>query len=186
MKAKWTFILSTLSLALGAQLISLRAEAQVGSSPGLGDILRHTSGNVRHMKQYDAERTCRELGTRLPTARELAVYSQSLGARKIRETTHPDVATTDSTVRAEIAQMDRDGYYPIYVANPSGQRAVDFYFNDSGYRRPAGDLGYYWFWSSSVHPDFSNNAYLLSGFGGGFQYYNRSDYDGVAEVRCVR
>ena len=225
MQQKWILSLSVLSMAVGAQLFSLRAEAQVvcgtlaecrtlesqtqatvsqaqatlariqarirelegSASPGrLGDILRDTAGNVRHMSQFDAERTCRELGARLPTARELAVYSQSLGARGIRETTHPGVVTTDSTVSAEIEQMDRDGYYPISVANSSGRRAVDFYFNNSGYQRPAGDLGNYWFWSSSVHPDYSNSAYLLNGFHGYVDYYSRSYASAYGAVRCVR
>jgi hypothetical protein len=138
------------------------------------------------MNQYDAERTCREQGTRLPTARELAVYSQSLGARGIRETAHPGVVTSDTTVRAEIEQMDRDGYPPIYVANSSGQRAVDFYFNYSGYQRPAGDLGNLWFWSSSVPPDASAYAYLLSGLSGDVAYYYRSYAGDLSAVRCVR
>jgi hypothetical protein len=138
------------------------------------------------MNQYDAERTCREQGTRLPTARELAVYSQSLGARGIRETAHPGVVTSDTTVRAEIEQMDRDGYYPIYVANSSGQIAVDFYFNYSGYQRPAGDLGNLWFWSSSVHPVVSDSAYSLDGDGGYIAYVSRSDGTYNSAVRCVR
>ena len=222
MKQKWILSLSVLSLAVGAQLLSLRAEAQVvcgtlaecrtmesqtqatqtqatlgriqarirelegSTGSGLGDILRDANGLVRHMNQYDAERTCREQGTRLPTARELAVYSQSLGARGIRETAHPGVVMSDTTVRAEIEQMDRDGYYPIYVANSSGQRAVDFYFNYSGYQRPAGDLGNLWFWSSSVHPVYSNDAYNLNGHNGHL-YYGYRSYVGVdSAVRCVR
>ena len=217
MKQKWILSLSVLSLAVGAQLLSLRAEAQVvcgtlaecrtmesqtqatlgriqarirelegSTGSGLGDILRDAKGRVRHMNQYDAERTCREQGTRLPTARELAVYSQSLGARGIRETAHPGVVTSDTTVRAEIEQMDRDGYYPIYVANSSGQRAVDFYFNYSGYQRPAGDLGNLWFWSSSVHPVYSYGAYFVSGSVGGVGNVNRSSGDDGSAVRCVR
>ena len=217
MKQKWILSLSVLSLAVGAQLLSLRAEAQVvcrtlaecrtmesqtqatlgrirarirelegSTGSGLGDILRDASGRVRHMNQYDAERTCREQGTRLPTARELAVYSQSLGARGIRETAHPGVVMSDTTVRAEIEQMDRDGYYPIYVANSSGQRAVDFYFNYSGYQRPAGDLGKLWFWSSSVRPAYPKYACTLDGYDGGIDYYNRSLVYDLSAVRCVR
>jgi hypothetical protein len=217
MKQKWILSLSVLSLAVGAQLLSLRAEAQVvcgtlaecrtmesqtqatlgriqarirelegSTGSGLGDILRDANGRVRHMNQYDAERTCREQGTRLPTARELAVYSQSLGARGIRETAHPGVVTSDTTVRAEIEQMDRDGYYPIYVANSSGQRAVDFYFNYSGYQRPAGALGNLWFLSSSVHPGDPNDAYSLVGGNGVIYYDVRSGVYVDSAVRCVR
>jgi hypothetical protein len=217
MKAKWTLGFSMLGLVLGAQLFSLRAEAQVvcgtlaecrtmesqtqatlgriqarirelegSTGSGLGDILRDADGRVRHMNQYDAERTCREQGTRLPTARELAVYSQSLGARGIRETAHPGVVTSDTTVRAEIEKMDRDGYYPIYVANRSGQRAVDFYFNHWGYQRPPGGLGNLWFWSSSAHPFDSDYAYYLDGYDGGIAYVNRSYDDDYGAVSCVR
>lgn len=167
--------------------IQARIRELGGSAPvALGDILRDSNGRVRHMNQYDAERACREQGSRLPTARELAVYSQSLGARGIRETAHPGVVRTDSTVQAETEQMERDGYYTIYVANASSQPAVDFYFNYSGYQRPAGDLANYFFWSSSVLPDYSFSAYGLNGGNGFIDDFNRSyDGDGSA-VRCVR
>jgi hypothetical protein len=183
MKQKWILSLSVLSLAVGAQLLSLRAEAQVSAS--LGDFLRDANGQVRRLSQYDAERACREQGTRLPTVRELAVYSQSLGARVIRETAHPGVLWSDSRVSAEIAQMDRDGYYPIYVANSSGQRAVDFYFNYSGYQRPAGDLGEMPCWSSSVRPNGSERtAYLLYGDDGSVFLWG--DRSALGPARCVR
>ena len=91
-------------------------------------LLRDSRGRVCHMTQYDAERMCQELGTRLPTAHELAaVYSQRLGVGRFRDTTFHGVVSADSTVQAEIEQMDRDGYAPIYAANASGQQAVDFY-----------------------------------------------------------
>lgn len=79
--------------------------------------------------------------------------------------------------------MDNDGYYPIYTRNDAGQRVVDFYFNYSGYQRPAGDLGSNWFWSSSVHPDRSYYAYYLNGHFGVIVSAYRDD-DGGA-VRCV-
>lgn len=156
-------------------------------TPALGDIVRNENGSVRHMNQYDADQYCRSRGSRLPTVRELALVSQSLGARGIRETAHAGVVRTEAAVQAEITQMSAAGYYPIYTMNGSNQPSVDFYFNYTGYQRPAGDLGSHFFWSSSVHPYYSSNAYYLYGgngviFSAGFRSY----YDVDSAVRCVR
>lgn len=162
-------------------------ELQDSSPVALGDILRDSNGRVRHTNLRDADGACRDQGGRLPTARELAVYSQSLGAQGIRETAHPGVGSFASKVQAEIAQMNRDGYYPnYYVANNSGDKAIDFYFNSSGYQRPAGDLGDYWFWSSSVlTSDFGydyDSAYVLNGFSGYFTSVVRSEVSAIREI----
>lgn len=44
----------------------------------------------------------------------------------------------------------------------------------------------YWFWSSSVHPDYSDYAYVLNGYNGDIYDYYRSDYSSYSAVRCVR
>ena len=179
MKAKWTLGFSMLSLVAGAQLFSLRADCAE-----LGEIVRNANGSVRPMTQYHAEIYCKEHGTRLPTAREFAVYSQRLGARGIRETAYPGVAYSNAAVQAEISQMDGSGYGPIYVYVPrSGQSAVDFYYAYGGYQRPAGDLGSHWFWSSSIYPDNPDLAYGLVGDFGYFFWGNRSNTSSL--VRCV-
>lgn len=41
-----------------------------------------------------------------------------------------------------------------------------------------------YFWSSSVHPAWSNGAYSFVGRYGGFDYFNRNNLD--LAVRCVR
>ena len=151
----------------------------------LGDIVKDAHGKVRTMNQYDADKYCKSIGSRLPTARELALYSQSLGARGILETSYSGIDSASSKVQTEITQMDKEGYYPIYTKNSAEKTVVDFYLNYSGYQRPAGDFGNYWFWSSLVHPYYSYNAYDLDGYNGGIGNYNRSNDDLIA-VRCVR
>ena len=131
----------------------------------LTDIARDDQGNVLHKNQYEAERYCRDHDSRLPTARELALWAVKHGA--------------------SISDHPRDGYYKVDGSDPEG-RLDPFYFNYSGYRAPDGEFGKYWYWSSSVVPGDSNNAYDLSGDNGYIVYVGRSDsYDGYA-VRCVR
>jgi len=151
----------------------------------LGDIVKDAHGKVRTMNQYDADKYCKSIGSRLPTARELALYSQSLGARGILETSYSGIDSASSKVQTEITQMDKEGYYPIYTKNSAEKTVVDFYFNYSGYQRPAGDLGNYSFWSSSVHPYSSNFAYYLYGYDGVI-YFDYRSYDDLNAVRCVR
>jgi len=132
--------------------------------PELGEIVRNADGSVRLMNHYEAEAYCQKQGSRLPTARELGLVSQSLGAKGFRETEYPNVPINNSReVMLEMSRMYSDGYGEVYTWNSAGEKVVDFYFGYSGYKRPAGDLGYYAFWSSSVVDPF---AYDLDGYYG--------------------
>jgi hypothetical protein len=171
----------------------------------LGDIVKEND-DVSHMTQSQAYDYCLNQnpeserkaikealdknqipakGIYLPLARQLAQYSQTLGARGISETAHPGMVRSAEAVKTEIAEMDKDGFLPIFAKNSAGQPVVDFYFNYSGYQRPAGDLGNYFFWSSSVHPDYFDGAYNLNGDGFIFFAYRSDCYYGSA-VRCAR
>ena len=153
------------------------------------DIAKDKNGKVLIMNQYDAEKYCANLEKdgktdwRLPTVREQALLSQSMGAKGIKETQFAEIKSSDARVSAEITQMGKDNYYPIYKKNAAGDTVVDFYFNYSGYQKPDGDLGQNWFWSSSVHPYDSSFAYVLSGRYGSVSYDSRDDSHAV---RCVR
>lgn len=119
------------------------------------------------VSQHEAERICRDRGMRLPTARELALIAQyDHGAEGISET-------------------EKDGYDLVRGSDSAGN-PDHFYFSDKGHKRPVGDLGNTLFWSSSVHPDYPDYAFLLDGYDGGF-YYNSSSYNSYfIAVRCVR
>jgi hypothetical protein len=134
------------------------------SAPNLTDIAKNADGSVRHMTQYDADNYCRSQGQRLPTARELALYAQSLGAQGISETA-------------------KDGYDLVKGSDSAGH-PDNFYFSNQGYQPPAGDLGKSWFWSSSLHPDHSDWPYSLKASEGKFEYFYLG-FD-FAAVRCVR
>lgn len=153
----------------------------------IGDFERDASGRVRHMNQYDAEKYCLNLGSRLPTIRELAEESQKRGAKGILETAYPGVSANAPAVEVEREQMINDGYREIFTKNIADESVVDFYFNFSGYQRPAGDLGRYWYWSSSVHPDGDSlYAYLFVGAIGVIFNYDRLVSNDGSTVRCVR
>lgn len=172
--------------AMQAQVEARIQELQQNEIPVLDDIVKNENGSVRQMSQFDAEQYCRSHGSRLPTARELALVSQSMGALGIRETAHAGVVETDAAVQAEVSQMHYAGYYPIYTMNTSNQPSIDFYFSYIGYQRPAGDLGNNFFWTSTVHPDHFDLAYGLSGATGFIYDYDRNYSYADRAVRCLR
>lgn len=144
---------------------TLITEAKSDLAVLLKDVTPELTGILRTgVSQRLAEAICEGVGMRLPTARELALVAQSLGAEGISETR-------------------KDGYRLIRGTDSAGN-PDDFYYSNKGYKRPAGEPGYYWFWSSSVHPDGSVFAYGLDNFNGVFGGVNRSDDFGSGVVRC--
>ena len=185
MKSK-VFGVSALVITVGLLSTAMRAKAAEGRASTLGDIARNPDGTVLRMNQYDADKYCQAQGTRLPTIREMAAYSQSLGAKGILETAYPGVYYAFLKVDEEIKRMNTNGYDAIYTSNSAGETTVDFYFNYSGYQRPSGDLGNYAFWSSSVVPHASSDVYGLVGASGDLYFYDRSQNYNDNAVRCVR
>jgi len=151
--------------------------------PAFGDLVKESDGSIRRMNQYQAEQYCKDNNSRLPSARELALLSQSLGAKGILDTAFAEVSVENGYVVTEISRMWGDGYYAIYRKNKSYEKVVDFYFNDTGYQAPQGEQGNEWIWSSSVHPDGSYDAYSLRGRDGSFYHSTRAHL--AYAVRCV-
>lgn len=119
------------------------------------------------VSQYEAKRICQDMGMRLPTARELALVSQNLGAQGISET-------------------QKDRHYYLVKGSDSAGNPDHFYFSFKGYNPPAGDLGTYTFWTSSVHPTFFHSAYLLDASVGVIESIPRGDDFSSEAVRCVK
>ena len=132
-------------------------------TPDMTDILK------TGVDQFEAEKLCLDKGMRLPTARELAL----------------DAIARKALPSSAISETKKDGYYLVKGTDSAGN-PDHFYFSPKGYKRPAGDLGNKWFWSSSVHPDDSLDAYVLNGFNGYIYYGDRSDDYYVYAVRCVQ
>lgn len=138
------------------------------------------SREICHMTQIQADRFCRNRGTRLPTARDQALISQSLGACGILSTTEYD--SFQGT-----PECPRDSYYRVRVARSAQEPSGDeFYYSRSGYRRSDRDLGNYFFWSSSVSAFGSDYAYGLNGGNGFIDVDVRSVVFGDSAVRCVQ
>jgi hypothetical protein len=149
------------------------AEISSDVAPSLTDIVRNADGSVHYMNQLLADKYCRDQGSHLATARELALVAQSLGAQGISETA-------------------KDGYLPVYGSYPEGGYD-NFYYSGKGYQRPPGDLGNLEFWSSSHDPHgyegsdgphYGFDAYVLFGDDGGI--YTLSRALDLAAVLCVR
>ena len=139
-------------------------------TPLIGDIARNADGSIRYMNQYDAVLYCANQGKRLPSARELAQFSMTFGAKGILEM--HDIRNGDVP----------EGYHHVKAKNADG-KDDSFYFNYAGYQPAKGDLGQSWLWSSSVDSEYSGFAYDLSGVYGDIDNFNRT-IDNHA-VRCA-
>lgn len=134
-------------------------------APAFLDIVKNADGSVKTMNQADAIQYCASQGAHLPSARELAQLSMSLGAKGI-------VDACDSS---------DSSCYSVKATNADGS-SDNFNFSYAGYQRPAGELGNNWFWSSSVYSNHSDFAFGLNGnFGVVVSAYRSSNY----AVRCV-
>jgi hypothetical protein len=153
-----------LKTELSASLAAVNARIQAPQPSPFGDIVRNADGSIRYMNQADAINYCASQGQHLPSARELAALSQSMGAAGISETA-------------------KNGYYQVNARNADG-KTDSFYFSSEGYNRPAGDLGNNPFWSSSIpliNP--ADNGLNLVGQDGSISGYFRTYY---FAVRCAR
>lgn len=144
MKRNAIWVLSMLSMAAGMLPVATRAEV----SDVFAGIAKDANGNVLRMNQPDAEAYCsrEKQGQHLATARELALFAKSLGARGPSET----------ETRGSYLVKGSDG-----AGNPD-----DFYFDSRGYEFPDGELGEAWFWSSSRVPGDPEVFYGLEGDSG--------------------
>lgn len=145
-------------------LLCLFSNLAVASQPipRFSDIARNADGSIRQMNQDEAISYCAKRWQRLPSIREFAELATSMGATGISETA-------------------KSGFYEVNGRNADGK--VDrFYFSNSGYNRPPGDLGTNWFWSSSVYLSFPYGAFNLYGSNGavGFIYLGK-----LGAVRCA-
>jgi hypothetical protein len=122
---------------------------------------------------------CDSRAKRAESARELAAHSHSSGVCAI-------LSPSEYTSFQDTGNCLKSGYYQVRVAASATEPADEFYFNPYGYHRPAGYLGNLWFWSSSVHPDDSDYAYELSGYGGYVTDAHRSSDGEDGAVRCMR
>ena len=133
----------------------------------VGDTEKITDGRDLYMSQADAIKYCASNGQHLPSARELAQLATSMGATGISETA-------------------KDGYHQVNAKNADG-KVDSFYFSYAGYKRPSGNLGNHWFWSSSVDLSDPKVELVFSGDNGDVGVDPRDDYYyGVNPFRCAR
>lgn len=175
LKVRWENSMKTLAISISFFLFTLTSASnaeplrqfQDGSAPMFLDIAKNADGSVKRMKQSEAFKYCANQGAHLPTARELAQLSISLGARGIVEWPGMD----------EYWCRIPGGFYSVRTTNDI------FCFSSVGFQRPAGDLGNHWFWSSSYDSNPSFNTFVLNGFVGEVDLVDSAYSNGA--VLCV-
>lgn len=174
---KFFVALIALSCPVGSQLA--QANDLENTAPKFTDVARDANGKILHMNQYEADSYCRSRNQRLPTARDLAAYAHSMGAKGISKT------PKDSD--------NKDSNEQIVGSDVWGNPDVFFYSNE-GFRPVLEDDSMdSSFWSSSVSQMDSANAYILFGDFGELYEMPRSEkdapsptsYGGDSAVRCV-
>jgi hypothetical protein len=163
-----------LNLIIKAQLmtfvlsITVMMTAQADQEPEFSDFARNSDGKIEWMSQCRAQKYCTDQNAHLPSARELALLAMSYGAKGLAD-----------------RKVD-NSYYKIWAINIDGTQD-EFYFSSEGYRRPKGELGNYYIWSSS----FDLNRYYESCPKSAFILYGDTGYIGAlalasyGPVRCA-
>jgi len=120
-----------INIALPISLLAVSVAAFASPAPGIPNltgIAKDPNGKVIYMNSVDAVQYCQKLGDRLPTARELALWATQYGAK--------------------ISDTPQDGFAKI-----NGTDAVfyadTFYYQNSAFKAPLGEMGIYTYWSSS-------------------------------------
>jgi len=90
-------------LFLIASTLLVSGIIQASDVPQFGDIVRNSDGTISYMNQHDAIAYCANLGMHLPSARELAQLSASLGVQGIKELVQ----------FPSVSEANRAGYYRI-------------------------------------------------------------------------
>ncbi len=159
---------------------------QAFAAPVFGEIIKNPDGSVHKVSLADAPFYCAGPDKHLPTAREFAEFAQSQGAKGIRETAFAGAPLWQ--VSSEIAQNEKEGFYPIYETVVGQGTTVDFYFNETDYKKPPGDFGQNWFWSSSRgSPETYDRGDNMSyGFSVGFGIVYYTDGYSYGAVVCAR
>src|SRR5258708_7728480 len=92
--------------------IEARLAVLLKGLPSLTDIQKDADGHVLLMDHYDANVYCKKRDQRLPRARELALYAQSLGAEGISQTQKVGYNLVDGSDNAgpDTFYFSRKGY----------------------------------------------------------------------------
>ena len=96
----------------------------------LTDYARDANGKIISMTVAEADKFCDAKRMFLPTAREVAEYLASKGAKGILESRHQE------SDLVELNEMKKKGFMPVYSGyEPDGDDFyIEFYFNVEGFR----------------------------------------------------
>jgi hypothetical protein len=148
-------------------------------------IARNSDGDVLYMRQDEALRYCKLHGSLLPSARDLALLTMSLGAKGIRDTAYPGISIEDPKVKAEITRNNGEGYFERLIRSQTGDLNILFYFSSSGYKGSK-DFSNDWFWSSAAAPYNPKDGFVLNGLVGDLEVWGSGwGVDGLAGVACL-
>ncbi len=152
-------------------------ELQIGDSV-LGDFLRDKNGKIiTNVTQKQASDACERQGMRLPTAREVALEGVKIGGAALLEVSDYEAG------KIPLGYAKSDFYK---VTTKEEDKSTDqFYYSYEDYVRPTRDLGNHWVWSSSLHSNYSYEAFYFSGFSGDVYYSNRFNSNDGGAVRCA-
>lgn len=139
----------------------------------IGDFIRNKDGSVKtKINQFEASAECKRRGSRLPTARELVKEAEKYGGKLLEVSDYEDKKIPDGFVKNDFHK----------VTSIENEKTDTFYYSYAHYQRPKGDIGYYWTWSSSLHPDNDYFAHFF--FGGDINTYARYDRSFIGAARC--
>jgi hypothetical protein len=95
-----------------------------------------SNGKFIRMNIADGQIYCNDIGLKLPSVRDFAEFAVQFGS-KVLETNYPNLNIDSSEILAETIEMRRMNFYPIHKYSKEKALSVDFYYNYSGFNKPA-------------------------------------------------
>jgi hypothetical protein len=148
----------------------------------LSDFIRAQSGKPIWVNYSLAEKACKDLGMRLPVAREVAEYAIGRGTDVIQETKFPYRSINSPEVQSELLMMEREGFRPNIIKSASRRHVVSFYYSSDRYQYiPDGESNRLSVWTSTPLPKYRGH-YVFHGSSGVLGIASNKDNN---SVRCL-
>ncbi len=165
--------MKTFSFTIVLILINISAAA---SNVTISDFVRNEDMSVKaHLNWQDASNECLLRGSRLPTAREFAKEAEKYGGKILK--------IDDYKADKIPSGFEKTDFYQI--SSTENNKTDAFYYSYKTYRKPSGDLAYFWTWTSSIPTDKSDKVRFYDGESGSIFSTTKSLHTKESAVRCV-
>ena len=132
--------------------------------PEFEPIARNPEGEILFMSFRDAKNYCQNIGSRLPTIKELALWAQQLGAKGIVESKFKPKDWNSDELEKESSLMWEKGYRTCY-SNIINEGEI-FYYNYEGFKIDIKEEGDRWSSTPALPVSMGNESINVLNYDG--------------------